>query len=376
MEDILRYWLRARDEDGAGFNCWIGPTGHVRGTHYNSLIINSRLLYNYAEGIRAGHDFCEEPARFLYDYIMGPLRCDEGWHTSFYHGERSPSEGFGTYDNLYVVIALARYSMATGDRALLDQAWQLFRLIEEHTITGRLEECGLLGNWGGGDRRGRRGRRGSVHTYSGNTNLHYLEALGCLAAAGIEEDLSDRVRALREFFLSYIWDEGRGVVHDMFFDGYATPWTGPGARTSLAHGLEWFGFFREFEGLSLPAETERRILSMALEHSVLEDGFFQDAFYMVEGRTAGFAQFWTQSEAVLGFHVARAVYGEEYEDALMRLTNYYFDHFVDEDGSIFSEIDRNGVVVDRDKGDVWKADYHSVRMCVDAINRDGDWFDG
>jgi mannose/cellobiose epimerase-like protein (N-acyl-D-glucosamine 2-epimerase family) len=190
-------------------------------------------------------------------------------------------------------------------------------------------------------------------------------------------DLKPRVRAIRQFMLSHIWDGQRGLVHDHFHESFENPSVGPGGKTSLAHGLEWMAFFRLFEGCALPEAVERRVLSMALGCGLRKDGFFQDTFFFPEERTAGPAQFWTQTEAVVGFNVARRVYGEEYHEPLMALADYYMNHFVDaEHGGIFSEIDCNGVVVDRKKGGYWKADYHSVRMCAEIMYGDGDRSDG
>jgi mannose/cellobiose epimerase-like protein (N-acyl-D-glucosamine 2-epimerase family) len=123
--------------------------------------------------------------------------------------------------------------------------------------------------------------------------------------------------------------------------------------------------------------VERRALSMAIEHGLLEDGCFIDTYFFPEERTAGPAQFWTQTEAVVGFNLARRLYGEQYEEPLLRLARYYMERFVDNEvGGVNAEIDRNGVVIDRRRGGYWKADYHSVRMCVELMNEHGDWLDG
>ena len=76
-------------------------------------------------------------------------------------------------------------------------------------------------------------------------------------------------------------------------------------------------------------------------------------------------------EAIKTLNLAFSIYGPPYDGCFRLLARYYFSHYVDSDGGVFSEIDRNGVVTDRWKGSMWKCDYHSVRMCVDVIERPG-----
>ena len=100
------------------------------------------------------------------------------------------------------------------------------------------------------------------------------------------------------------------------------------------------------------------------------DGHFTDQFFLTEGRCAGHASFWTQSEAVKAFCLAERLFGEPYGDAFRRTANFYFSKFLDRDGGVFSAVDRNGVAVSRMKGHAFKADYHSLRMCVEGMRHE------
>ncbi len=362
FDGILRYWERCRDREHGGFHHRIDPTGAVLPSPDRVLLIQARLLYNYAEGIRAGRAFCREHADHLYDFLTTTLRTPGGWYTSLEDGRLFCPDGLDTYMNLFVVLAMARFAQATGRADARDEAWRLFRLVEEKTIAGDLRAEGVLGCWGEGGR-----GFAPIGTHAGNNVLHYLEALVCLRDAGLESALGGRIFDVREFFLSRILDPVEFVTFDAFRGGFHEPDRRPGAYASLAHGLEWFGFFREWPGAALPEATERAILDKALRHALQPDGNFTDQFYLTERRCAGGASFWTQSEAVKAFLVASRLFGEPHGDAFRRAAGHYFERFLDADGGVFSSVDRNGVATSRMKGHAWKADYHSLRMCVEGM---------
>jgi mannose/cellobiose epimerase-like protein (N-acyl-D-glucosamine 2-epimerase family) len=369
-EEILRFWEKCYDPESGGYYAWVGPTGEVWKREHWSLLIQARLLYNYSEGIRAGIDIAAQNAERLYAFITGKMHVPKGWYAGIYEGEVTAPDVLDAYSNLFVVIGMARYALATGSSEVLDRARQLLAIIEQETIRGDLADVGVVG------RMGAHGRRiSSRDEYTGNNNLHYLEALARLRDAGVNHDLDQKVEKLRTFFLRYILDKERMFTHDRFRDSFNDPWSGPGAYVSLGHALEWVDFFRGFPGQALDEATEKGIMAHAIEQAVRDDGLFEDSFYLTEGRCAGGADFWPQVEAVKTYNLAAQVYGAPYDEIARRLATYYFDHFVDSDGGVFSEIDRNGVVTSRFKGGYWKCDYHSMRMCVDVTEREGGAFD-
>ena len=361
FEGILRYWERCRDRGRGGFHHLIDPTGAVLPGPDRVLLIQARLLYNYAEGARAGLAFCRGHADHLYDFLSTSMRTPGGWYASLAGEALAVPGALDTYMNLFVVLAMARYAQATGRADAGEEAWRLFRLVEEKTIPGELRTEGVSGAWG-------EGGRGfpPMGMFAGNNVLHYLEALVCLRDAGLGGRLDERVFAVREFFLARILDPAEFVTFDAFREGFHAPDRRPGAYASLAHGLEWFGFFREWPGAELPEATERALLDKALENALQPDGNFADQFYLTERRCAGPASFWTQSEAVKAFGLAARLFGEPYGDAFRRAADYYFARFLDADGGVFSAVDRNGVAVSRMKGHPYKADYHSLRMCAEG----------
>ncbi len=376
LENILRYWERARDDEIGGFHYYISNSGQSHKFGRRLLMIQARLLYNYAEGMLAGHEFCADHAAFLYDFIANHLRTEDGWYSSIWDQETLMSpETLAVYDNEFVVIGMARYAQASGRGDVLDEAWRLFRLLDEKAVPGDLAGDGVLGLCG------MPGRGHKTSMYSGNVNLHFLEALAVLHDAGLDQDLSPWVEAMRRFFLSKILDSRRMFTFDEFIDGYDNPSRMCGSFMSLGHGLEWIDFFRCFPEYALDEDIERGLLSRALMNGVQGNGIFLDRYCPVYQRCAAEGYFWPQAEAIKTFNLAYTLYGPPFQEAARLLADAYFTFFVDEDGGVFEQVDASGVVTQRFKGSYWKCDYHSMRMCVDIccphdLRRSPGAFDG
>lgn len=144
-ESILRYWERARDNQEGGFHAWILPDGTLWKHRARSAMIHGRLLYNYSEGMLAGLEFCAGHAAHIYDYVTRQLRTPGGWYAGMYEGELRGAEVLDTYDNLFVVIGMARYAQASGRADVSAEVWRLFRLIEDIAIKGDLARDGVVG---------------------------------------------------------------------------------------------------------------------------------------------------------------------------------------------------------------------------------------
>ena len=94
-ESILRFWERARDDEGGGFHIGVGPGGEVWRRSHRALLIEARLLYNYAEGMRAGLAFCAPHAEHLYHYLTTRMRTESGWYASVWEGQLRGPEVLG-----------------------------------------------------------------------------------------------------------------------------------------------------------------------------------------------------------------------------------------------------------------------------------------
>ncbi len=375
FKGIVKNWsLRWNDELG-GFDYGVRSNGETynRGNR-RPLLIHARLLYNFSEALLHGLDEYAAIAERCYTFIYEKMSTEFGWYASVgelkhpgrdERGDR-PSEMLDTYDNTFVVIAFAKYKKATGRSDVGEEAVRLLELINKECASADIAENGVrsiggkiegtrFGMWGG---------------CSGNTMLHYLEALVNLHEADLGDHKQD-IDAVRSLFLKYIYSAEHHMIYDGFRKSFADPYNARGAHGSQGHALEWIDFFRVIDGCALPETVERDLLDHAAQRAIADTGLFVNYYYYTEGKAAGPVDFWGQPEAAKAYNLAADIYGGEYAAIGQRLLKAYFTYFVDEDQGVFYECDRNGVLTDARKGGRWKCDYHSLRMCVDLLDREG-----
>lgn len=377
IHDILSYWENAVDYDQGGIHFWVDHA-ELRPFDRKCLLMHARQLYNYAVGIEQGHTRSESIARHLYetlDTVFPPL---DGLYPSkvgfgFGMHRRAPNAppAVKAYDQYYLVIAMARYAVATADPAVFDRARALFdRICEALCPTAGLGSASWIDM---GDT--------SVHGFDGNTNLHCVEAMVNLAYALERIDsiahreeyrrylrtrLGDALRLFESTFFDKehlctpeVFDDDRQIAQEQLF-----------SPVTMAHPLEWLGFWfeaRQLTGIEIPffGAESRRLTDAIVERAVAPNGCFRNNYYLVEGRCDTLSDFWGQAEAVLGLLYAARIHGiQAYANAADTVAQFYFEQYRDgERGGIYSEVSESGIVIDRQKGKPYKCDHHSLRMC-------------
>ena len=389
--ELLALWDHARDQGIGGFHHRLNAHGAVQPTgNQRSLIIQARLLYNYAEGMALGYPGAAEQAQHLFAFIGQRLRNANGWYSSLLQDEHRSADCLDTYSNAFVIVAFARYAQRGGPPAALAEGLRLLALIEEHCAPDGPEH-GVYGHsaWDSSQPRflstapGYIARVGPLMPFlSGNVVLHFLEALTCLYQAGATQ-VVQRIQQLRTFFLDHIYHPPSGAVIDSFFGAWDKPdYSTP---SDFGHALEWVDFFRSVPGCELPEAVERAITDGAIRHALRENGLFQACYFHPEGRCAGGVSFWHQVESTNTFDLMATCYNDDrYATAAQRAAAAYAHFFIDcsisESGrhfyGIHYEMDANGVALRRAKGDWWKCDYHPMRMICGLLSpQRGTMFD-
>ncbi len=378
FEGILANWSKRWNNEHGGFDCYVRDDGSLsRPGERRPLVMQARLLYNFSEGILHGYKDYAALAAQAYAYMVQEMRVEQGWYKSLGASrDRRDAEHFqahvlNAYDNLFVVIAFAIYSRASQRAEVGVEALRLFSLINELCGEDDLSVNGIRAHYRDvGAESPSNSERWGGH-YSGNVMLHYLEAVVNLEESGLGAENRQLIAALRTLFLTAIYDEERGVVHDYFKGSFAEPHASRGARTSQGHALEWIDFFRVVDGTALSEQVERNLLDSVAQRAIAETGLFVNMYFYQEAQSAGSVDFWGQSESIKTYNLATSIYGYPYAEYGRNLMAAYFKYFVDSDQGVFMSCDRNGVVMSRRKGDAWKCDYHSVRMCIDLLDRKG-----
>ena len=302
------------------------------------------------------------------------------------------------YGQAFVLYGLAEQYRAGGDEGCLEQAVELYRLIEArgrdphsgsyYEVCGRdwtplperhLDPTPLPVAWGM------------------NTHLHLLEAYAGLlralddggpAGLGLQNELRASLRALVHVLLERIVDPD---THHMalYFD---RDWRPLSDEVSCGHDIEasWL-LVEAAEVLGEPGLLARaRETALQMAGAVLEQGLGADGGLFDEGPAAlsnegpaaldedgsGAAAgrdrtWWPQAEAVVGFLNAYQLGGEErFLDASLASWAFIRQRFSDRQyGDWYHSVDAAGRPHDREKAGFWKTPYHNARACFEVLAR-------
>lgn len=346
---------------------------------HKHLLMHVRQLYNYSVGHEHGHAPSEKIARHLRDTLdtVFPEQAG-GLYLERLRGDNDRKILNG-YTNAYVVIGLSRFARAFGDPDSARRAWEVYRALDRVLSDTPLSDQGV---WDWKDP-----ATGELAGKSDNANLHRCEAAVNLyrALSGTAPDLLEShgaglqrdIRDFMDFFRNRIARPREGwTVESLDESAQPTPQTAYSMQ-SLAHGLEWMGFFFESEAhcgvpLSFPEEDLRRLARNILSNGLAPSGAFLNGYVPQYRRGPQMASFWPQVEAPLGSLWAAQRWGEELfprEEAERMLAFYRENLFAppEHGGGIFSTVSENGVPIHPYRGHRFKCDHHAVRMCEKVL---------
>lgn len=378
-QNILPFWkVKMKDEERGGyFGRMTGDNQLVKDAPKGG-ILNARILWTFASA--ALHLESEEyltEARRSMEYILEHFFDSEqgGTHWAL-HSDGTPAETKKqVYSQAFFIYALAEYFRASGDKAALSKAIELFLLIEEHSFdsdkNGYLEAFSrdwvLLEDL-------RLSDKDANEKKTMNTHLHVLEAYTNLYRVWKDQRLESALKNLIELFLHRIINKETWHL-DLFFD---EDWTRKSTLHSYGHDIEASWLLKEAAQVLGNKEVSRDIDSVFL-HMVdaasegLQDngGMINEKNWLTMEVDAGF-DWWPQAEAVVGFlNAYQYSVKKEYLYKALQSWSFIESELVDKDhGEWYWGLSPDGTP-DRtnDKAGFWKCPYHNGRMCLEIIDR-------
>jgi len=385
-QNILPFWAQR------GFN---PDTGGLVGVVTNDLrvyhdvpqhsVLGARVLWTFAEAARLVPDpkWIEAGKRAL-ALINGPFWDPEngGVYWNLNPDGSALSDRKQVYAQAFTIYGLVAWYNATGDKAALERAKDLFRLLEKHArdrkLGGYVEA--LSRSWGQlEDMRLSEKDLNSPKSY--NTLLHVLEAYTVLLRAWPSAEIRDALKELLTICLDKLVYADPFWHCELFFD---MEWRSLISKISYGHDIEASWLFWEaavaLGDESLKARTKRVALDLA--DAVLAHGLDADGAVMYDGNAAGpmntDKHWWPQAEAVVGFLNAHQISGkQEYLDAALRAWEFIDAKVIDHvHGEWFALLNRSGQVLpdypahpESHKIGPWKCPYHNARACMEVIRR-------
>jgi mannobiose 2-epimerase len=377
--DILPFWLRhAPDREHGGFVGFVGLDMKPKPDAPRGTLMISRILWTFSAAYRRFHDpkyleiaqqACRELTTHGFDREQGGLFWSFG-------PDGRPVETFKhVYDQSFGIYALSELYRTTHDRAALDEAIGLYRLVEQkardHQHGGYFES--FTRNWTRDDAAQRR-ILGGVGAKSQNTHIHLLEAYTNLLRVWPDPRLRDDLRALLDLMLSRIIDpKTRHLV--LYFD---ETWTPVSDEISFGHDIELSWLAVEAANVLGDPTMQARAKATALEMAAvtLAQGVDPDGGMLNEANSHGLTNtnkdWWPQAEATVGFLNAYQLSGDtRYLAASRHAWDFIEARCIDrKNGDWYESVTRDGTPRNvGSKISVWKCPYHNSRACLEIMER-------
>jgi mannobiose 2-epimerase len=377
--DILPFWLEhTRDLKRGGFYGSINNDLVVNQEAPRGALLTARILWTYSAAYRRYHDPAHlEMARWAYDDLIARFwdKKEGGlyWSVTAKGAPLDPRKLL--YVQAFGIYGLSEYYRATGDRAALTRAIELYRTIHEHghdaTHLGYFEEFSR--EWKVSQGRGFRSAMASEGQKSQNVHLHLMEALANLYRVWPDPALKKDLREVVDVLFDKVFDASTHHLH--LFLG--EDWKPESNTISFGHDIEFSWLLTETaELLGDDVLTKRvRLEAVEIARVTLEQGAAPDGAVFAEadptGITNRYKEWWTEAEATVGFLNAYQLSGDrKYLDASLHTWQFIEDQLVDRrHGEWFIGISSPPKRVAPIKVGFWKCPYHNGRACMELIDR-------
>jgi mannobiose 2-epimerase len=380
VDRILPYWIeKTPDQTYGGFIGRIDGHDRVVPGAPKSVILNTRLLWTFSATARALNrpDLLEWAFRakaYLDDRFWDPRH--GGLHWMVDHTGAVFSSKKHVYAQAFGIYAYSEHARATGDASSLGKAVDLFHLLRTHSFSdaadgyyeafdqawSKLDDVRL----GGGD---------AYEKRSTNTHLHLLEAYTNLYRVWPDAELRAHLVRLLDWFLGPIYD-ARNHHFIAFFD---ERWAPRSEAYSYGHDIETTWLLHDAALIVNDPGRLRRTAQVVREVSdkVLREGLDREHGGLCNFGKAGHVldsdkHWWVQAEGIVGFvNMAQMTGDASYLRAACDVWAFTRKRIIDPvNGEWHFRTTRIGQpYTHEDKVGAWKCPYHTVRACLEVMDR-------
>jgi mannobiose 2-epimerase len=380
-ENVLPFWLGRVLDERSGFLGYVGDDGRQDPSAPKGGVLCARLLWTFSAAYRRTGDPAHlRAADHFHAWLTGPFR--DADHGGIYwmldHQGRPIADRKQTYALAFALYGLAEHHLATGRPESLEQALEIFHLLERHAADpahgGYFEARARA--WGALDDV-RLSEKDLNAPKSMNTHLHVMEAYAALVRAGGGAAVRERLRAIVRLHLDRIVDPATSHLV-LFFDESFAPLS---RAVSYGHDVEasWL-LVEAAEDAADPALVDRaRRTGLAMARVALAEGIDTEHGGLFaerddEGRLDDEKHWWMQAEAVVGFLNAFELSRDETFVEAAERTWAFVERFVidREHGEWRWRVRRDGSpIAGLPKVEPWKCPYHNSRAALEADARAG-----
>ena len=287
------------------------------------------------------------------------------------------------YPNAFVIYALVEYHRATGQQAPLDEALQLFQVLEERCYDrsfGGYREY-FHSNWEPVTDTSQHGVVGAVGTKTYNSHLHVLEAFAQLYRETKHELVGLRLGEL-------VTINTNTVKHPALpcnLDGWREDWSmirsERNVRASYGHDIEcsWL-VLDAAQALGRRPKTLQSWAEAICGYSIKHGYDRKNGGFFYSGPVGSASddrkkEWWTQSEALVAMLTLYRLTGkQEYRERFNETFAFVVDHQIHPDGGWRASLDSEGRIQNPSRSSMWQGAYHNGRalmLCEDLLRASG-----
>lgn len=371
---IIPFWKRLIDYEYGGFFGHVDNDLNVNQKADKSLIAHARYLFTFSLWYQLLKDDSLIPYMdHSYQMIKNAFYDHEhgGYFWMLDYQGKPKDKTKHIYGQAFVIYALAEYGEARSLMNVLDEAYQLFWLIDQYAYHNPCHyheqfkrnwtplENGLLAAHG-------------IHLpYTTNTLLHLLEAYTNLYRVRPDMMLKERILGLIEGFSQRLFDKEKILFHMYLDEKRRTAHLGQ----SYGHDIEscWL-IDRACDVIDLKDHQieviTKEIAEKVYERAMTDKGLLSENINDVQSKDR---IWWIQAEALVGFmnHYEKTS-NQMYLDAVHSIYQFIQNDLVDKktDSEWFWGLDEEGFLIkEHGIAEAWKAPYHNGRALVELIKR-------
>jgi mannobiose 2-epimerase len=372
---ILPYWSeKVYDAKNGAFHGRIDVHNKVHPSADRSAILYTRIAYTYAAAYSFSKDISlltplKAAIKVLDNDFIDPT--NGGLYWMIHHNGSTSDAKKHVYVQSFGIYAYVTNFKATGDKASLQKAIDLFELIEHHAFIKDQEAYHeAFDQFWNPIYDVRLGNDDAKEPRSTNTHLHILEALTALFSEWPDEKLRSRLKMLIHVFLEKVYNKDERCFYS-FFDEH---WNPRSSVYSYGHDIETIWLLlsaaKVIEEPELLIQCE--IVAKNVADMVLEQAINPKIGGIYTSGEKGVAldkdmYWWPQAEAVVGLlHVylltRDLVYLNAVESLWQTIQCVIIDH---QHGEWHFAVNQDGKPYNlEDKVGPWKCPYHTSRACL------------
>ena len=371
---IIPFWKRLIDHTNGGFFGKVTNDLVIDQKSDKSIIAHARYLYTFSLWYNTFNDedlvpYMDHSYQFLKKAFHDQIHGGYYWMVDYEGNPKNTTKH--VYAQAFVIYALAEYGKARKREDVIDEAFQLFKLIDKHAYHSPCHYDEQFKNDWTPIKNGLLAAHGIHLPYTTNSLLHILEAYTNLYSARPNELLKERMMGLLQGFVKHLYNRENQSFY-MYLDEKRK--VSPIGQ-SYGHDIEtcWL-IDRALEVMSL-RDKEIETMTKDVAEKVYEEAMTNHGLISekINGNLAKERIWWIQVEAMVGFmNHYQKTHDKRFLEATQKLYHFIETYLVDprNDSEWFWGIDENNEPIkDHGIAEAWKAPYHNGRALVELLKR-------